>query len=68
MRKEIIDVWRGVDEWTRRAAALVPLRDRVELLSPPILVEKLARYTLTRHQREVPSDDPAQRDGRRATA
>jgi 1-acyl-sn-glycerol-3-phosphate acyltransferase len=62
MRRKLLDVWRGIDDWMRRAAALVPLRDRVELLSPPILVEKFARYTLTRHQHEESSDEPALRD------
>jgi 1-acyl-sn-glycerol-3-phosphate acyltransferase len=53
---------RGMSAWYRRATQLVPLHDRVELLSPPILVEKFMRYGLTRHKRDSPSDDPAQRD------
>ena len=56
------DGTRGVHalrEWLGRYASLMPLRDRVELLSPPILLEKFARYALTRHKRDLPADDPA---------
>jgi 1-acyl-sn-glycerol-3-phosphate acyltransferase len=62
MKEGVVAAARGAGEWLRRAGALVPVADRIELLSPPILVEKFARYALTRHKRDVPSDDPAQRD------
>jgi 1-acyl-sn-glycerol-3-phosphate acyltransferase len=52
----------GVREWLRRASSLVPLRDRIELLSPPILVEKFARYALAGRKRDVAADDPDARD------
>ena len=48
--------------WLRRARALVPLRDQIELLSPPILLEKFARYALAGHKRDIPADDPSARD------
>ncbi|HEY8090761.1 MAG TPA: lysophospholipid acyltransferase family protein [Polyangiaceae bacterium] len=38
------------------------MRDRIELLSPPILLEKFARYALAGHKREVVADDPRARD------
>lgn len=53
---------RGAAEWLRRADGLVPVGDRVELLCPPILVEKFARYALTRRKRDLPADDPSERD------
>jgi 1-acyl-sn-glycerol-3-phosphate acyltransferase len=62
MREDVATAVHGIEEWLQRAAALVPIRDRIELLSPPILVEKFARYALTQHKRDAPSDDPARRD------
>ncbi len=49
-------------EWYRRAAALIPLSDRVTLLSPPILAAKFARYALSSHKREALADDPDARN------
>ncbi len=40
----------------------MPLRDRIELLSPPLLVEKFVRYGLTRRKRDLAADDPSERD------
>jgi 1-acyl-sn-glycerol-3-phosphate acyltransferase len=48
--------------WLRRAAALVPFKDRVELLTPPVLVEKFVRYALADRKRHVPADDIDARD------
>jgi 1-acyl-sn-glycerol-3-phosphate acyltransferase len=48
--------------WLRRAAALVPLKDRVELLTPPILLEKFIRYGLAGRKRDAAADDPDARD------
>lgn len=48
--------------WLRHAAALVPLRDRVELLTPPILLEKFIRYGLAGRKRDAVADDPDARD------
>ena len=52
----------ALEDWLRRATSLVPPRDALPLLSPPALVEKFAKYALTRHKRDVPADDPAARD------
>ena len=62
MREDPIGVAQQMRDWLRRAASLIPLRDRIELLSPPILVEKFARYAMTRHKKDLPSDDPTERD------
>lgn len=62
MKSALVGAARGTAEWLRRASQLVPLADRIELLTPPILVGKFTRYALTRHKRDVPSDDPARRD------
>lgn len=48
--------------WLRHVKSLVPPRDAVELLSPPILVEKFSRYALAGHKRDIPADDPTARD------
>jgi hypothetical protein len=53
---------RGAARWLRRAGRLVPLTGRIELLSRPILVEKFVRYALTRRKRDLPADDPSERD------
>ncbi len=53
----------GVADFLRRAASLMPLRDRASLFFPPVLVAKFGRYVLTqRHKRDVPADDPDARD------
>ncbi len=51
-----------VREWIHRAADLVPMRDRVELLVPPLLVAKFARYALKLRKHPVPADDLDARD------
>ncbi len=51
-----------LEGWLRRVTSLIPPRDALPLLSPPVLVEKFAKYALTRHKRDVPADDPAARD------
>jgi len=55
---------RGAIEWIRRAHSLFSLRDAVELLAPPILLAKFARYAMSRDGREAPADDPDARDPR----
>jgi 1-acyl-sn-glycerol-3-phosphate acyltransferase len=50
------------EDWLRRFASLIPPRDALSLLSPPILVEKFARYAASDHKRDVPADDPGARD------
>ncbi len=52
----------SLEEWLRRAASLMPPREALELLSPPVLVEKFAKYALASHRRESPADDPSARD------
>jgi 1-acyl-sn-glycerol-3-phosphate acyltransferase len=52
----------GVADWLRRAAELVPLRDRIVFVSPPILAEKFLRYALSSHKRDAAADDPGARD------
>jgi len=61
-RKDISGGVHALRDWLGRYASLMPLRDRVALLSPPILLEKFAGYALARHKRDLPSDDPALRD------
>jgi 1-acyl-sn-glycerol-3-phosphate acyltransferase len=51
-----------VAAWCRRASTLIPLRDRVALLSPPILLSKFIRYALSAHKRDAPADDPDARN------
>jgi 1-acyl-sn-glycerol-3-phosphate acyltransferase len=53
---------RDAAEWCRRAAALIPLADRVALLSPPILLAKFVRYAMSRHKRDAAADDPEARN------
>ena len=52
----------AIESWVRRASALMPPRDAFPLLSPPVLVEKFAKYALSFHKREVPADEPDARD------
>jgi 1-acyl-sn-glycerol-3-phosphate acyltransferase len=52
----------AVHDWWQRLAALIPLRDRLALSSPPILVEKFLSYAISRHKREAPADDPDARN------
>src|SRR5271166_4409354 len=49
-------------EWCQRASELVPMADRVVLLSPPILLAKFARYAMSGHKREALADDPDARN------
>jgi len=62
LREQRVDEAQGVREWLGRATSLVPVRDALELLSPPVLVAWFARYALARRKRDIPSDDPTQRD------
>jgi 1-acyl-sn-glycerol-3-phosphate acyltransferase len=59
---DLVACARAVDDWLSRAGALVPLRDRAVLLSPPILVHRFLRYACTGHKRDFPSHDPRARD------
>lgn len=50
--------------WLARWAELVPLQDRIALVSPPHLVTKFARYAWAGRSRIVPAEDLAARDPR----
>lgn len=50
------------EDWARRAVSLMPPREALALLSPPVLVEKFAKYAFTNHKRDHPADDPSARD------
>lgn len=60
--RRIRDDARAVADWEKRAERLVPLADRVALMSPPILAAKFLRYALARDKRDAPADDPDARD------
>jgi 1-acyl-sn-glycerol-3-phosphate acyltransferase len=62
MQPDIVMSVRAVHTWFQRAFALVPVRDTLQLLNPPILVEKFMRYALSGHKHDVPADDPNERD------
>jgi 1-acyl-sn-glycerol-3-phosphate acyltransferase len=49
-------------EWLGRAAALVPAKDAVEILAPPLLIAKIARYALAPHKLRAAADDVDARD------
>ncbi len=57
--EEVREDARGARDWVGRLKALVPLRDRLELTSPPILAAKFLRYAMSlRHKRDSVADDP----------
>jgi len=60
--EQFVDDVQGLRAWVRRAFSIVPVRDALELLSPPVLVAWFARYAMAGHKRDVPSDDPSLRD------
>lgn len=64
LRPSLHELRAGVHDWLGRWAHLVPWRDRIALVSPPILVGKFAHYGLRLHKRTVPADDLAARDPR----
>ena len=53
---------KAIVEWCRRAAALIPLSDRLVLLSPPLLLAKFALYAMSGRKREALADDPDARN------
>jgi len=50
------------ENWLGRAVSLMPPREALPLLSPPVLVEKFVKYAFTSHKRDIPADDPSARD------
>jgi 1-acyl-sn-glycerol-3-phosphate acyltransferase len=52
----------SLDEWLHRAGSLMPAREVLPLFTPPVMVEKLAKYALSRHKREALADDPSKRE------
>lgn len=57
-------VLRDARDWLERWNDLVPWPDRIALVTPPILVGKLAHYAVRRHKRREPADDLGARDPR----
>jgi 1-acyl-sn-glycerol-3-phosphate acyltransferase len=51
-----------IRDWLRRWEALVPARDRLELVLPPVLFARFVRYALKWHKGEIVADDPTARD------
>ena len=61
--RDFVGALQETGEWLQRASSVLPLRDGLALFNPPVQVGWIAKYALAgRHKRDIPSDDPAQRD------